>query len=980
MSKGKLPVTNFDVIESDKENVLPLRNGRSASTLSLSLRQKSNAEHSETLTDLRLEYERKILEELDDMDDPLELYLDYISWINNAYPQGGQSKQSGMLDILERCLMYFKDFETYKNDPRYLKVWLWYLELFSSSSDERKNLFVYMMRKDIGVKLALFYEEFASLLVAQKLYLQANELLLHGIDIQARPTGRLRKSLQYFEEQMRQLNVDLSSRDSQESIFEQDGPDFILGKQKSQITESSKTKPLHMSSLKHTIFHDIEENQRDNNLRKDGWEYLDSKVQRDKENRLISSQLKPGQNVGKLTQHGSEANNNKRLPIFKDSLGRGSPVYKILEIPGRKSEKVDCNFDLIYPNATEEYCIEEILAISRNVYQKQSHAEFETQKLLHSPDLQIEDQSKKKRQKLALRPKIQLHDKPNEEHHLPPEDIQDTLTYKRITTSSTLPLKDDEDTRSERKKSRPSSPTVTLYSKDAMDEVYSMFNQDYSKPKQLLETDDTTSKFAVYENFTQEFTRKTLDDLTEARQLGGDMIQKTPRKSPEATAIDKASKETTTPTYKSKLQEYMTPIQERPETFKLNSEHDDDNTDKKNFDSGTINSTESSPFLTQPQTINVPPEEQKPVIDNPLNDTFRSQLLESVDPPLSTYDNFYSYNQCLRMSSVLKRIHQVSKNVKKNPIVDFKKTNDLYCIRAELGEGGYATVYLAESSTGSLKALKVEKPASIWEFYILKQVEKRLDGEPILRSIINVDSLHCFQDESYLVLNYASQGTVLDLINLERDKYGSSLDETLCMFIAIELMKVLECIHDVGIIHGDLKPDNCMIRFEECSELLGDYDANGKNGWSSKGIYLIDFGRSFDLTLFELGTRFKANWKTDQQDCPEMREGRLWSYEADYYGLAGIIHAMLFGKFIETRSLQNGKYELISSLKRYWNHDLWSPFFDLLINSNQYGNLPITAKLREQRLLFEMYLEREGGGRLKSQITSLEPELAKFKQ
>jgi checkpoint serine/threonine-protein kinase len=31
-----------------------------------------------------------------------------------------------------------------------------------------------------------------------------------------------------------------------------------------------------------------------------------------------------------------------------------------------------------------------------------------------------------------------------------------------------------------------------------------------------------------------------------------------------------------------------------------------------------------------------------------------------------------------------------------------------------------------------------------------------------------------------------------------------------------------------------------------------------------------------------------------------MRDGRPWSYEADYYGLASICYCMLFGKYIST--------------------------------------------------------------------------------
>ncbi|SCU79220.1 LAFA_0B01574g1_1 [Lachancea sp. 'fantastica'] len=977
----------FDVLEGEKENIVPLRSGRSALALSKSLSQKtSNMDNAngDATAKQRLEFEKRLLQELEDLDDPLELFLQYITWINNAYPQGGQSKQSGMLEVLERCLMYFRDFATYKNDPRYVKLWISYLNLFAGSPLERQTLYVYMTRKQIGISLAVFYESLCAFLQQQKQYSQARDILKKGIESNARPLARLRKTLQRFDELVHNSKIEIQEIKGGESILDDDLVN-VLGKQKAEIQEAGQNVPLaRSSSFKYEIFKDINETGLNKNeLRSDGWDYFDSKHQRNKENEMSKQLLTSGSNIGSLKQEEPTKASASRLPIFKDAIGRSGPIYKVLEIPGRKSEQIDCNFDLIYPNANEEFCIEERLAMSRNVYHK-------LRKSKRLPTAENDDHSSHRRETKKL--KIPLREKtPStltpvaalQEIEIPTQQ-HSSVDYRAIERTSILPLKDEaSNTVGSSKTNPPASPTVTFFSKDAINEVYSMFNQNFSLPPSVVDNDDTASKFAMFENFTQEFTRKHMDDLTEIKSKTRlDHGEKTPHKNQSSRSEPSIYKENNTPTYKSKLQEYMTPIQERTESkFNVGLAFDQLNeatTDNKN-EAYIANTAESSPFLTQPQSDANAMKALPILISNPLSDNNRRLLLQSVDPPLSSYETFYQYNQPLKMSALLRKIHTVSKNANKNPIVDFKKTNDLYCIRSQLGEGGYATVYLAESSTGSLKALKVEKPASIWEFYILRQVQKRLNGQPVLSSIISVDSLHCFQDESYLVLHYASQGTILDLINLEKERNSGPLDELLVMYFAVELIKILECIHDVGIIHGDLKPDNCMVRFEMGSQSLSDYNANERTGWDQKGVYLIDFGRSFDLTLVPAGAKFKADWKTDQQDCPEMREGRAWTYEADYYGLAGIIHAMLFGSFIETRALPNCQYALTHSFKRYWRQDIWRPLFDMLLNSGSQGQLPITSSLRDHRLSLENALE-QSGHRLKAKVLSLESDLTKSRR
>ena len=46
----------------------------------------------------------------------------YIQWTEQNFPKGG--KESNLSQLLQQCVSKFKDEESYKNDERYLKLWL----------------------------------------------------------------------------------------------------------------------------------------------------------------------------------------------------------------------------------------------------------------------------------------------------------------------------------------------------------------------------------------------------------------------------------------------------------------------------------------------------------------------------------------------------------------------------------------------------------------------------------------------------------------------------------------------------------------------------------------------------------------------------------------------------------------------------------------------------------------------------------------
>jgi checkpoint serine/threonine-protein kinase len=256
-----------------------------------------------------------------------------------------------------------------------------------------------------------------------------------------------------------------------------------------------------------------------------------------------------------------------------------------------------------------------------------------------------------------------------------------------------------------------------------------------------------------------------------------------------------------------------------------------------------------------------------------------------------------------------------------------------YQIKDKIGEGGFGAVFKAvdvaayeaeldasddedeeeeailDGASKSTVALKVENPPNMWEAIVLNRIRERLPSS-LHPSVVRSRGLYCYADESFMVMDYHSQGTLLDAVNKASSMGLASaasgapggIDELAAVFFAVELLRLVEGLHRADFIHGDLKIDNCLVRLDECRGWSSQYDRTGGNGWSAKGIRLIDFGRAIDLQCFPAGRKqtFVADWPVDSRDCQEIRTGRPWSFEADYHGIASICYCMLFGKYIST--------------------------------------------------------------------------------
>ncbi len=391
---------------------------------------------------------------------------------------------------------------------------------------------------------------------------------------------------------------------------------------------------------------------------------------------------------------------------------------------------------------------------------------------------------------------------------------------------------------------------------------------------------------------------------------------------------------------------------------------------------------------------------------NPFEGSIISKLLSFIPSDTAFHDlrnqesNQLDVLQKFAKKKVRRASGSSSRGAQDDEALQIELSGRPYSVLDKLGEGGFGAVFEAIDVGALLQkrkgragnddddeledededdipkvALKIVKPRGLWEFHVLRRIHATFPPH-LKRSIITPETLYAYRDESLLVLELCKQGTLLDIVNRAPQagitQQGACLDELLVMLFAIELMRLLEGMHNAGFIHGDVKIDNCLLRLEDvpgpASAWSSVYQPSGEGGWSFKGIKMIDFGRTIETRLFPVGQRFVGDWPTDARDCLEMREGKAWTYQTDYFGLAGIIYCMLYGKYIEASSVTEvstsgdspTRYKLATPFKRYWQGDLWMRLFDVLLNPTLVradGHIPLTVELEALRVEMETWLQ-----------------------
>lgn len=173
--------------ELSKENIQPLRQGRTMSSLQTALAPQCQPD----LKQKRREFEQKL--RTTSGAELLDVWHRYILWVEQHYPSGGH--EVNLVQLMEQAMAHFVKAEEFHNDERYVGIWIRYALKCQHPLEVCKTMY----DGDIGTSHAAFFIAWSNHLEAAGDVRRAGRVLRVAIDRKAQPVDDLERALRHLE-------------------------------------------------------------------------------------------------------------------------------------------------------------------------------------------------------------------------------------------------------------------------------------------------------------------------------------------------------------------------------------------------------------------------------------------------------------------------------------------------------------------------------------------------------------------------------------------------------------------------------------------------------------------------------------------------------------------------------------------------------------------------------------------------------------
>uniref|UniRef100_A0A8C6RCH6 Mitotic checkpoint serine/threonine-protein kinase BUB1 beta n=1 Tax=Nannospalax galili TaxID=1026970 RepID=A0A8C6RCH6_NANGA len=976
-----------DEWELSKENVQPLRHGRIMSTLQGALAQQESACNT-TLQQQKRAFESEI--RFYAGNDPLDVWDRYIKWTEQNYPQGG--KESNMSTLLERAIEALQGEKRYYSDPRFLSLWL----KLGHLCNEPLDMYSYLHSQGIGVSLAQFYISWAEEYEARENFKKADTVFQEGIQRKAEPLERLQSQHRQFQARVsRQALLALEKEEEEEVLGSSIPQRSTLAELKSKGKKTAKAPisrvggalkaPGQSRGFQNIVPQQMQSNRRitvfDENSditsraelsKPEVQPWMAPPVPRAKEN-----ELQPGPwNTGRPLEyrpHGSTASLTAvppMLPSFtpyveetaqqpvmtpckiepsinhilstrKPGKEEGDPFQRVQshqqESEEKKEKMMYCK-EKIYAGVGE-FSFEEIRAeVFRKKLKERREAELLTSAEKRAEMQKQIEEMEKKLKEIQTTQQERTGDQQEEKIPAKTDKLQIASESQEMTgvslSHSVCPLN--------------SHPRKTLPIENVLQEQPDSKGKFPTDPpralaqRQPLAVLKTTEIIASNEDMSPD----VCDELTEIEPLSEDAIitgfrNVTICPNPEDTCdFARAAHFASTP-----FHEIMSlkDISSDPERLLQEEDLDGKTSEGHQTTCGTIynptlsikklspiiedsgEATHSSGFsgsasvtssssiksLQIPEKLELTGEATENAILSPWCSQYRIQLLKTL-PELSASAEFFIEDRPMPNLEIEKEI---------------ELSNEDYCIKQEyLICEDYRLFWVAPRNSTELTLIKVSSQPVPWDFYINLTLKERLNED-----CDQFCSYYQYQDGYIVWYQYINCSTLQDLL-----QHSEVITHEIVVLIIYNLLTIVEKLHKAEIVHGDLSPNNLILR----NRIHDLYDCN-KN---SQALKIVDFSYSVDLRV-QLDVFTLSGFRTVQTlEGQKILANCSSPYQVDLFGIADLAHLLLFKEHLQV-FWDGFLWKLSQNTSELNDGELWNKFFVRILNASDESTVSVLREL-----------------------------------
>ena len=223
---------------------------------------------------------------------------------------------------------------------------------------------------------------------------------------------------------------------------------------------------------------------------------------------------------------------------------------------------------------------------------------------------------------------------------------------------------------------------------------------------------------------------------------------------------------------------------------------------------------------------------------------------------------------------------------------------DNYTLTKFIGKGTFGEVYLTKKqgsdflyATKRMDVKFVEDPKYIKYFNNEISILRRLYH----KNIIKLEELKKTTNHYYVIMEYCNGGTLTECLEKYKRLYRRPFTEEIVQHIMRQVVDAINYMHDLKIIHRDLKLDNILVKFENES------DKNQMNLLNAE-IKIIDFGfAAYKEQTGLLKTAIGSPMNMDPLILAKFNSGGAVNKElgydekADIWSLGTLCYQMLIG-------------------------------------------------------------------------------------